>query len=121
MVEQAAKRQKTVSTETAQAAILMPSDHNVPAPAAASFAENVADKNSSVGNVPSNCPKTIFDTLQPKTSTPKQHIRPFLPSGAVYPMNRYKLDNRPTAFKVIPPLPPGFSNVRFSSHVSLVN
>lgn len=41
----------------------------------------------------------------------KQSIRPLAPAGAPFIMNRFKLDNRPTSFKIVPPLPAALANV----------
>lgn len=43
--------------------------------------------------------------------SPKPSFRPLAPLGAPFTMKRFKLDNRPTSFKIMPPLPSGFANV----------
>lgn len=57
-------------------------------------------------------------------SSLKPSIRPLAPISVPFVMNRFKLDNRPTAFKVLPPLPAGFADVsvlkeHFSSYGDL--
>lgn len=71
--------------------------------------ETIADKNNPRGNPVSQSPKASALIAQESIGL-KQPIRPYAP------VNRYKLDNRPTAFKIIPPLPAGLANV---SHLSI--
>lgn len=56
-------------------------------------------------------PKTKSTMTFPESSTLKPSIHPLAPLGAPYITNRFKLDNRPTAFKILPPLPTGLANV----------
>lgn len=44
-------------------------------------------------------------------SSLKPSIRLLAPTGVPFVLKRFKLDNRPTAFKVLPPLPTGFADV----------
>ncbi|KDP45327.1 hypothetical protein JCGZ_09576 [Jatropha curcas] len=73
-------------------------------------AEMIVDKNKSVENALSS-PKTNMSLAQQESAGSKQPIRPVAPTGPSFIMNRYKLDNRPTAFRIIPPLPTGLANV----------
>lgn len=82
-------------------------------------AEMIVDKNKSTENVASSIPKTSASLMQHESTASRQLIRPVAPTGAVFLTNRYKLDNRPTAFKIIPPLPPGLANVNLSLSFSL--
>lgn len=67
----------------------------------------------------SDSPKTNRTVVLQEVKCSKQlPIRPFAPLGAPFIMNRYKLDNRPTVFRVLPPLPAGFSNVSPSTLLS---
>ncbi|CAI9111483.1 OLC1v1011711C1 [Oldenlandia corymbosa var. corymbosa] len=49
--------------------------------------------------------------MAPDASTLRPLIRPLAPVGAPFVINRFKLDNRPTAFRILPPLPSGLANV----------
>lgn len=44
----------------------------------------------------------------------KASLRPLAPVGAPFVANRFKLDNRPTAFRIVSPLPSGLANVSFA-------
>lgn len=57
------------------------------------------------------CSKSSSIVAAQEASNLKQSIRPLAPVGAPFISNRYKLDNRPTAFKILPPLPSGLANV----------
>ncbi|KAK4341043.1 hypothetical protein RND71_039544 [Anisodus tanguticus] len=74
-------------------------------------AEAVSDSSRSAENAErSSCmPCSAVATQEP--SSLRQSIRPLAPHGAPFVFNRYKLDNRPTAFKVLPPMPSGLANV----------
>ncbi|KAM0958056.1 hypothetical protein EV1_023156 [Malus domestica] len=107
--EQAAKRPKVGTTTEADKAAT-PSSSN-PAPADAMHAE-MTDRNKSGENILSGSPKTSSPVmLQQSPSLKLQTIRPLGPLGPPSPFNRYKLDNRPTGFIILPPLPVGFANV----------
>lgn len=86
--------------------------------------EMIADKNKSVENVMSSSPRTTASLMQHGSTGSRQTIRSVAPTGAPFLMNRYKLDNRPTSFRIIPPLPPGLTNVNLSlstSHETIYN
>ncbi|KAF7819541.1 zinc finger CCCH domain-containing protein 41 [Senna tora] len=93
VTEQAAKRPK-LGTTVSDSSFSMASSH----------VEVIADKNNPWGNPVSQSPKASSIIGQQESARLKQPIRPFAP------VNRYKLDNRPTAFKIIPPLPAGLAN-----------
>ncbi|PSS30365.1 Zinc finger CCCH domain-containing protein [Actinidia chinensis var. chinensis] len=103
--EQTAKRQKTgIVADVATTASPRSSDFGTVV--ASSQAEMVTEKNKFVENVmyQSYKPTAVMTLHEPAIL--KQSIRPLAPG-----MNRFKLDNRPTAFKIIPPLPMGLANV----------
>ena len=107
--EQTAKRQKTgIVADVATTASPRSSDFGTVV--ASSQAEMVAEKNKFVENVmyQSYKPNAVMTLHEPAIL--KQSIRPLAPG-----MNRFKLDNRPTAFKIIPPLPMGLANVSLTS------
>ncbi|XP_062106918.1 zinc finger CCCH domain-containing protein 41 [Humulus lupulus] len=128
-MEQPTKRPKVeIAADVAKAATPRSSDS---APVVISqHADTMSDKNKGE-NALSHCPKTntVSDKNKgenavshtPKSNTTavlqesmgsKQHpVRPFTPVGSPFLVNRYKLDNRPTAFRILPPLPTGFANV----------
>ncbi|KAJ8557170.1 hypothetical protein K7X08_002795 [Anisodus acutangulus] len=74
-------------------------------------AEAVSGSSRSAENAERSCsiPCSAVATQEP--SSLRQSIHPLAPDGAPFVFNRYKLDNRPTAFKVLPPLPSGLANV----------
>jgi RNA-binding protein 26 len=83
-----------------------------PTPVSALHDEMLTDKNKSGDTIVSHSPKTSTTTaLQQSPSLKQQTIRPLAPLGTPVPPNRYKLDNRPTGFRILPPLPSGFANV----------
>lgn len=95
VTEQAAKRLKTgVSAEVNSGFCVAPPQ-----------AETIADKNNILGNPVYQSSKATAIIAQQESTALKLPIRPYAP------VNRYKLDNRPTSFKIIPPLPAGLANV----------
>ncbi|KAK4712604.1 hypothetical protein R3W88_007117 [Solanum pinnatisectum] len=62
-------------------------------------------------NAEPSCSKSSSLVAAQEASNLKQLIRPLAPVGAPFILNRYKLDNRPTTFKILPPLPSGLANV----------
>lgn len=86
---------KLASPQSSDADIGMPSPH----------AETTVDKNKQLVNTVSQSPKASTPMRLQEPSGLKQSIQP-----SVH-VNRYKLDNRPTAFRIIPPLPVGLANV----------
>ncbi|KAL5572769.1 hypothetical protein UlMin_022366 [Ulmus minor] len=110
--EQAAKKPKVgTAADVSKAATLSSSD---PGPAVITpHADTIMDKNKLGENTALHSPKTNTTLVMQESMSFKQQqpVRPFAPLGAPFLMNRYKLDNRPAAFKIIPPLPAGFANV----------
>ncbi|TYI75220.1 hypothetical protein E1A91_D07G259600v1 [Gossypium mustelinum] len=111
--EQAAKRQKVgIAADPAKAST---SSSSEPAAFVATPCTVVTDKNKSTENL----------ALQESTSS-KHHSHPSAVVGHPIMINKYKLDNRPTAFQVNPPLPAGFADVdvlkqHFSQYGDLVS
>lgn len=110
--EQSAKRLKTsmasdvvklASPQSSDADIGMSSPH----------AETTVDKQ--LVKTASQSPKANTPMRLQEPTGLRQSIQPLVP------VNRYKLDNRPTAFRIIPPLPVGLANVSLLSlpHVSV--
>jgi len=71
----------------------------------------MVDKNQTVENVVSSSSKTCVMMALQDSAGSKQSIHPLAPVGPPFLMKKYKLDNRPTAFKIISPLPAGLANV----------
>lgn len=74
-------------------------------------AEAVSNSSRSTENAERSCsiPCSAVATQEP--SSLRQSIPPLAPHAAPFVFNRYKIDNRPTAFKVLPPMPSGLANV----------
>ena len=72
---------------------------------ASPHAEITANKNNTLENPVSHSPKATAIIAQQESTALKPPFRPYAP------VNRYKLDNRPTSFKIVPPLPAGLVNV----------
>uniref|UniRef100_A0A5B6ZDS3 Putative zinc finger CCCH domain-containing protein 41 n=1 Tax=Davidia involucrata TaxID=16924 RepID=A0A5B6ZDS3_DAVIN len=108
--EQVAKRHK-VGTLADVAKAATPRSTDPDTVVASPQAEVMADKNKSAENVVHHSSQTNSIVALQESSSLKQSIRPLAPAGAPFIMNRFKLDNRPTAFKIIPPLPTGLANV----------
>ncbi|CAL5325281.1 unnamed protein product [Camellia sinensis] len=108
--EQAARRQKAgIVADIAKAATPRSSDSGTIV--ASPQTEVVVEKNKSVENVVQQSSKSNTVTALQEPATLMHSIRPLAPAGAPFIMNRFKLDNRPTTFKIIPPLPTGLANV----------
>ncbi|KAE8718215.1 COPII coat assembly protein sec16-like [Hibiscus syriacus] len=113
LTEPAAKKQKVgIAADPAKA--LIPGSSESGAPAAKPYFIGMTDKNKSTENGASQSskPSTSMALLE-STSSKQQSRKPHLsaPIRHPFPMNKYKLDNRPIAFRVIPPLPSGFADV----------
>lgn len=113
VTEHAAKRPKTSMT-TDVAKLTSPQSSDADPGMTSLHAEATTDRNKQLVSTVSQSPKasTTMRVLEPTGL--KQPIQPFVP------VNRYKLDNRPTAFRIITPLPAGLANVSilFSHSVS---
>lgn len=81
---------------------------------ASPLAEVMVERNKSPENVDNQSSKQNAFVVPQEHLSLKHSIRPLAPAGASFVMNRFKLDNRPTAFKIIPPLPTGLANVSLS-------
>ncbi|CAH9125237.1 unnamed protein product [Cuscuta epithymum] len=66
-----------------------------------------SDKFAEDGLLSCSKSSSTADTSEPL----RQSIRPLAPTGAPFIFNRYKLDNRPTAFKINSPIPSGLAKV----------
>ncbi|KAM7520844.1 hypothetical protein LguiB_019806 [Lonicera macranthoides] len=108
--EQAAKRHKVGTIDDISKA-LTPSFSGPCTGVASPKAEVVADSGKIVENVVSESSKTKKTVMLKESSSFKQSIRPLAPVGAPFVMNKFKLDNRPTTFTIIPPLPAGLADV----------
>lgn len=73
--------------------------------------EAVSDNSRSTENAEHSCSMPCATVATEEPSSLRQSIPPLAPHGAPFVSNRYKLDNRPTAFKVLPPMPSGLANV----------
>ncbi|GMN42560.1 hypothetical protein TIFTF001_011764 [Ficus carica] len=109
--EQPAKRPKVgIAVDVAKAST--PSSSDASPVVISPNAGKTPDKNKSGEKPVSHSPKTNTTVVLPESISSKQHpVRPFAPVGSPFMVNRFKLDNRPTAFKILPPLPAGFTNV----------
>ncbi|KAK4727044.1 hypothetical protein R3W88_031961 [Solanum pinnatisectum] len=74
-------------------------------------AEAVSDNSRSTENAERSCSISCSAVATQEPSSLRQSIPPLAPHGAPFVFNRYKLDNRPIAFKVLPPMPSGLANV----------
>ncbi|WCJ20998.1 Zinc finger CCCH domain-containing protein 41 [Euphorbia peplus] len=113
--EPAAKRPK-VSVASDAAKFTTPRSSNP----AANIPSQIVDKRKSV----ESSPKTKTPVGHQESTCSKQPVRPIVTPGVPFVVNRYKLDNRSTAFRIIPPLPLGLANVdaleeHFSSYGDL--
>ncbi|KAF6157440.1 hypothetical protein GIB67_004378 [Kingdonia uniflora] len=68
-------------------------------------------KSDSGENIASPNLKTNLTTLIHSPKNLKQTSHPSTLFGASYPTNRFKLDNRPTTFRILPPLPADLADV----------
>ncbi|KAJ4973104.1 hypothetical protein NE237_006278 [Protea cynaroides] len=107
--DQAIKRHK-VGTATDVAKASNPCSTNPGTTEERPGAEKTVDKNLGENSAsPSSKTSSTLILLSPKNS--KQLSRPSAPIGPPLLVNRFKLDNRPTTFKILPPLPADFANV----------
>lgn len=114
-MEQAAKRPKVGVAADLAKGLGRSSD---PGGVASPHAEMMAEKNKIVDTVVSHSPKSSTAMVLHESASFKQHIRPLAPVGPPFFMNRYKLDNRPTTFRIVPPLPAGLADVSLSFSLS---
>lgn len=106
---QAAKRHKVgMGTELAETAISSPSSSLV-AGFRTGSEKKVERTHSGESNVSPSSKTSSTLLLSPRSL--KHLVRPSMPLGGGPVANRFKLDNRPTRFRILPPLPPDFANV----------
>ncbi|KAJ6751674.1 hypothetical protein OIU85_002134 [Salix viminalis] len=107
--EPASKRHKTgMASDVAKATTARSAD---PGAGVASPHAGIVDKNKRMENIVSSSSKTSTMMALQESAGSKQSIHPLAPAGPPFLMNKYKLDNRPTAFKIMSPLPAGLANV----------
>ncbi|KAK9090351.1 hypothetical protein Sjap_023528 [Stephania japonica] len=73
--------------------------------------EKSLDKTNLVENIVSSSPRSSTTVALQSPRNIKPPARPPAPLLTPILANRFKLDNRPTAFKILPPLPADFANV----------
>ncbi|XP_022752236.1 zinc finger CCCH domain-containing protein 41-like [Durio zibethinus] len=110
LTEQASKRQK-VGTIADPAKVSTPSSSEPGASGATLCTIGMTDKSKSMENAVSHSPKSNTPIPLQESMSSKQQSHPSAPVGHPFPTNKYNLDNRPTAFRVTPPLPSGFADV----------
>ncbi|KAK9067314.1 hypothetical protein SSX86_014640 [Deinandra increscens subsp. villosa] len=115
--EQLAKNEFGILAYSAKAAAPSAGDHDVIVPSAQDAV--VATGNKSVGLSGKQSCKINLALALPESSSLKSSPLSFVNLGSPVVNNRFKLDNRPTAFKVVPPLPDGFAE--FSPNGDLSN
>ncbi|XWS30386.1 hypothetical protein CRYUN_Cryun24cG0113000 [Craigia yunnanensis] len=110
LTEQAAKGQKVgIIADPAKASTQSSSEPG--ASAATPCAIGMTDKNKLTESVVSHSPKSNTTMALQESMSSKRQSCQSAPVGHPFLMNKYKLDNRPTAFRFIPPLPSGFADV----------
>lgn len=104
-VEQAAKRPKVETVADVQKA-----GSPISLGSSSTQAE-MTDRSRSGGNIKPHSSDTSMMMAFTESSSFKQSTRQQALAGPPFVMNRFKLDNRPTSFKITPPLPSGLANV----------
>ncbi|KAJ7970796.1 Zinc finger CCCH domain-containing protein 41 [Quillaja saponaria] len=110
VTEQAAKRPK-VCTSADIAKSASPRSSDSVCTAVSPHAKAMVDKKKSAETTVTHSPKTITTMVVQESTGLKQPIHSLTPVASPILINRYKLDNRPTVFRIIPPLPAGLANV----------
>lgn len=108
-MEQAAKRHKgdiVADVQKAGSPISIGSSSIV-----SSTQAEITDRSRSGGNIKPQSSDASTVVALTESSSFKQSTRQQALAGTPFVMNRFKLDNRPTSFKIIPPLPSGLANV----------
>ncbi|XP_014513821.1 zinc finger CCCH domain-containing protein 41 [Vigna radiata var. radiata] len=103
--EQAAKRLKLGTASDVAKLASPPQSSDTEGGMTSPHTEAAADKNKQLVNTVPQSPKTSTAARLQEPTGLKHPIQPLMP------LNRYKLDNRPAAFRIIPPLPAGLTNV----------
>ena len=118
--EQAAKRLKVgMSGDAAKAAAPRCTDPSIVV--GSPQTEITLDKNKSADNVVPQSSKENSDMVLQEPTILKQSLRSLALGGTPSPLNRYKLDNRPTGFRILAPLPTGLANVSLSLSLSHIH
>ncbi|KAJ4961941.1 hypothetical protein NE237_021851 [Protea cynaroides] len=108
--DQPIKRPKVgTATDVAKAASPWPTDPSTTSERPG--AEKAVDKNYVGENSASPSSKTSSSLMLQSPRSSKQPSRTSAPIGPPFLVKRFKLDNRPTAFKILPPLPAEFADV----------
>lgn len=102
--EQATKKPK-MGTVSDVAKLASPQSSDADAGMTSPHAETTSDKNKQLLQTVSQSPKASTATRVQESIGMKHPTQPSLP------VNRYKLDNRPVAFRIVPPLPAGLADV----------
>ncbi|KAL2926893.1 Zinc finger CCCH domain-containing protein 41 [Bienertia sinuspersici] len=107
---QAVKKQKVeISADVPKSVSTKSTDANASGPSLQ--VDEIVDKNVNMENLASQKSKSnSADVLQDPPNL-KHTVRPMASSAPVFPVNRYKLDNRPTTIRINAPLPVAFANV----------
>ena len=109
-LDQPSKGQKGgMVVDVAKIEMLRPSDSGTAI--SSPQADTTMDSGRAGESAVARSPKINSTIALPESSILKPSIRPLAPLGAPMVINRFKLDNRPTAFKILPPLPAGLANV----------
>ncbi|KAJ8775067.1 hypothetical protein K2173_020071 [Erythroxylum novogranatense] len=123
VAEPAAKRHKLGNAADSAKDTVPRSSDSVPT-AVLPHTESSLERNKSADNVVLFSPKANATMGLQESLGSKQPVRSFAPAGHPFTVNRYKLDNRPTTFRILPPLPSGLTNIvalkeHFSSYGEL--
>ncbi|KAF8390472.1 hypothetical protein HHK36_024998 [Tetracentron sinense] len=119
--DQVVKRHR-VGTVTNVAKAISLSPTNYGKAAVQPGAEKTVEKISSGENIVSPSSKTNSTIVLHSPRNSKHPSRPSAPVGVPFSLNRFKLDNRPTTFRILSPLPAGFANVAvLKEHFSSYN
>lgn len=112
--EQAAKRLKSGAASDVAKLASPPQSSDADVGMTSPHTEAAADKNKQLVNTISQSPKTSPAARVQEPTGLKHPIQPSMP------VNRYKLDNRPAAFRIIPPLAAGLTNVSILNVFSII-
>ncbi|XP_010248594.1 PREDICTED: zinc finger CCCH domain-containing protein 27 [Nelumbo nucifera] len=109
VAEQAIKRHKVGPVTPAK--IATPRSSNPSTTGTQPTDEKTIDSNNSGDIIASPNSKTGSSVVLQSPRSLKQPSRSLAPVGPPFFVNRFKLDNRPTTFRILPPLPADFANV----------
>ncbi|XP_024977717.1 zinc finger CCCH domain-containing protein 41-like isoform X2 [Cynara cardunculus var. scolymus] len=106
--EQVAKKQKLgFLSDSTKAGTPSSSDHHTVLPSPQD--EVLANSSKSIDPFGLQNSRTTLASEPQESSSLKSSLLPMAHVGSTVVTNRFKLDNRPTAFKIIPPLPDGLA------------